>query len=856
MMDCGPAALTSILHMHGIRVSYESVRTLCAAEIDGTSLDDLEQAAAQLGLALEQHIVPEETLFLPGSNFLPAIVMLTQEGGGNHFVVLNHHGRGQNVWMMDPSTGRRLVTQNLVRSQIYLADLEADVTAWMEWAQSDDAIRPLTHRARKLVGAMRARALIKLTLASHNGSWRKLGALDAALRFAADISEHTSSKSDLYRLVEDLVTQTSEDHSPIPEIYWRVFPVDDSTIAVRGAMVLSVEGRTTAQAGLLSRARRNPMRELRGRVLRMMGGWRPLGVLCSSALGSALALAIEAVIFRAVLELGGQLQAGRQRFGLVVAMLALVAVNALFALSLARISRRLGRQLEGRFRLELFTKIPLLPVRYFQTRPVSDMADRAHGVAAVRGIPGVVSEYARLAGETITTILAIAILAPWSWWVLVIAGFVALIMLPSLVLPVVTERTLRIRTLIGTLMSYHLGAMEGVRAVRAHRAERAMRRAHGQTLQTWRESQTSLFHFASRMDIVVAGLMTIIAIVLAVQYLEHRPNGSGLLLLVFWAMTLPTLVRRLILLTLGSAEIEAAVARADDPIRAQIEDTALPEERISDKPIVLDAPVSIQAEDLVVRRGANEVLSNIRFDIPAGSHVAIVGASGAGKSTLIRLLLGWIEASEGTLRVNEKPYQGALVAALQNRTVWIDPDTYLWNRSLIANIRYGHGDERDVTEAVSSSGLIDTMSVLPQGFATQVGESGRRLSGGEGQRLRMSRGLMMNDPALVLLDEPFRGLPSNERTAFLQSIRTRWKGVTMLCATHDVDDTADFDWVLVVEDGKIVEQGSPAMLATQIDSRYAAMLSASLGMNAVLFASENNWRRWRLERGQVLEQED
>ncbi|HET8744963.1 MAG TPA: hypothetical protein VFM98_05135, partial [Ramlibacter sp.] len=143
--------------------------------------------------------------------------------------------------------------------------------------------------------------------------------------------------------------------------------------------------------------------------------------------------------------------------------------------------------------------------------------------------------------------------------------------------------------------------------------------------------------------------------------------------------------------------------------------------------------------------------------------------------------------------------------------------------------------------------LRAVLQKLPQGLQTWLGEGGALLSGGEGQRVRLARAFLQRDVRLALLDEPFRGLDRGQRRALLAEARTWWRHATLLCVTHDVTETQSFDRVLVVEGGRIVEDGAPRELARE-DSRYRAMLQAEEEVQSQLW-QDAAWRRIRVEDG-------
>jgi ATP-binding cassette subfamily B protein len=245
-------------------------------------------------------------------------------------------------------------------------------------------------------------------------------------------------------------------------------------------------------------------------------------------------------------------------------------------------------------------------------------------------------------------------------------------------------------------------------------------------------------------------------------------------------------------------------------------------------------------------------LHDIQIHVEAGSHVAIVGASGAGKSSLAGLLLGWHRAAVGRILIDGEPLDAARLDRLRRETAWVDPAIQLWNRSLIANLLYGRSDPTDVDlgEVLQEADLYPVLQRLPEGLQTALGERGGLLSAGEGQRVRLGRGLHHQSARLVLLDEPFRGLDRVQRRALLQRARRFWHGATLLCITHDVSDTQTFPRVLVLDTGRIVEEGCPAALAADPRSRYRAFLDAEAVVRSGLWSNEV-WRRLCLKGGRL-----
>ncbi|HEX5272711.1 MAG TPA: hypothetical protein VFW33_19575, partial [Gemmataceae bacterium] len=155
-----------------------------------------------------------------------------------------------------------------------------------------------------------------------------------------------------------------------------------------------------------------------------------------------------------------------------------------------------------------------------------------------------------------------------------------------------------------------------------------------------------------------------------------------------------------------------------------------------------------------------------------------------------------------------------------------------------------------VGDVLSAAALHEVLQRLPNGLQTALGEGGGLVSGGEGQRVRLGRGLGRARARLVILDEPFRGLDREQRRGLLRRARAAWSGATLVCVTHDVGETRQFPRVLVVEGGRVVEDGPPEKLLGDPASRYAALLRAEEEARAGLWGSAA-WRRLRLEDGRV-----
>ena len=265
---------------------------------------------------------------------------------------------------------------------------------------------------------------------------------------------------------------------------------------------------------------------------------------------------------------------------------------------------------------------------------------------------------------------------------------------------------------------------------------------------------------------------------------------------------------------------------------------------------------AIRFEGVQVASGGSEILRELHLDIPPGAHVAILGHSGAGKSALLGLLLGWHEPRTGRVLIDGAPLDRDALDRLRRETVWVDPAVHLYGDTLLDNLLYGAPAEASsaVPAAMAAADLREVVEVLPAGLQTRLGEGGRLLSGGQGQRVRLGRALVRSGVRLVLLDEAFRALNAEARRRLTRAARTHWRGATILQVTHDVSHALECDGVVVIEEGRVVEVGPPAALAAREGSRFAALLAADRNVQRDLWGNEG-WRRVRLEHGTLSEVE-
>ena len=227
-----------------------------------------------------------------------------------------------------------------------------------------------------------------------------------------------------------------------------------------------------------------------------------------------------------------------------------------------------------------------------------------------------------------------------------------------------------------------------------------------------------------------------------------------------------------------------------------------------------------------------QILKGINLEIEPGQTVAIVGPSGSGKSTIGRLLFRFYDVTGGSLKIDGQDLRDVSQSSLHSQIGIVPQDTVLFNETIEYNISYGlpYANEEHVVAASKAAKLHDFIVDLPDGYKTEVGERGLKLSGGEKQRVGISRTLLKNPP-ILLLDEATSALDSETEKEIQSSIQTMSEGRTVIAIAHRLSTIVNSDVIIVLEDGHIVERGKHDQLLAK-DGRYASMWHRQLAEEA------------------------
>ncbi|MEP0356285.1 ABC transporter ATP-binding protein/permease [Paraglaciecola sp.] len=339
-------------------------------------------------------------------------------------------------------------------------------------------------------------------------------------------------------------------------------------------------------------------------------------------------------------------------------------------------------------------------------------------------------------------------------------------------------------------------------------------------LQKWetarRKNRLSLFALNSGQASIIAISMTSMMALAAFQVAQGRMTIGDFVLINAFTMQI---FMPLNFLGFVYREIRGSLANIENLFNLLDQKTTVPINQ--DKPDLNINLGKVSFKNIEFNYLENrKIIKNISFNIEPGQKVAVVGESGSGKSTLVKLLFRFYDPNRGSISIDGQDISQVNQASLRQAIGIVPQDTVLFNDTILENIRYGRPEASDeeVQQAIDLAHLRSFISSLPDGHSTTVGERGLKLSGGEKQRVAIARTILKRPPILVF-DEATSSLDSQSEQAILKSLQEISQGHTSLVIAHRLSTIIDADKIVVLGEGKIIEQGSHSELLG-IDSAY------------------------------------
>ena len=466
-------------------------------------------------------------------------------------------------------------------------------------------------------------------------------------------------------------------------------------------------------------------------------------------------------------------------------------------------------QIEYELRNDLFSHLQKLSLSYFhQTKTGDIMARATNDLKAVR----------MLVGPGIRNLLNTIIMGSAAIILMLIIDYkltlYSLIPLPVLTIAVTIFSSrifYRFQKVQEQFSSISVGVQEnltGIRVVKAYVQEGNEKRKFKQLNQDYMDKNISLvkiwgLFFPFIMLIAGIGMVIVLwlggRLVMAGKIsLGQFVQFNGYLMMLTWPMM--ALGWAINLVQRGSASMGRLIEILDQA--PEIKDSEYLED-------IRTLEGEIEFKNVSFAYDKKVILKNIDLKIPKGITIGIIGPTGSGKSTLVTLIPRLLEVREGSLTIDGMEIKSIPLKILRKNIGYVPQETFLFSESLKENIIYGlEGfDEAKLRRAVSISALSDEIERFSQRYETPVGERGVTLSGGQKQRTALSRAII-REPKILILDDAFSSVDVHTEEKILKQLRKFRKRRTCILVSHRTSTIEDADWIVVLKDGRIVEQGT------------------------------------------------
>ena len=468
-----------------------------------------------------------------------------------------------------------------------------------------------------------------------------------------------------------------------------------------------------------------------------------------------------------------------------------------------------NHNLADRLRKRLFEQLQAVSLRYFaKTRSgelVNSLTSEINQVCLAFGI----TAFLIIRGSTLIAYVISMLLLSWQLTLISVMLFSLLSAAITTLLGRVREASFEWTKAAGSYASIALEFINGIRTVQAFATQDFERERFYAASSRFKKAAIKGLAASASVEPLAEGgataiLVGILLLAFATLIPQRQLNSAVLLTFLFVLFRLMPIIRQMN----GS---RAQISSFQGPLSSVKELL-----RTDNKPYLVDGALQFTGlkraiEFVSVDFGYepnNLVLQNITLTIKKGTTTALVGASGAGKSTLADLIPRFYDPTSGQILIDGIDLREFEINSLRRRLAVVSQDTFIFNTSVRNNIAYGteNADEKAILQVAKLANALEFIQELPEGFDTQLGDRGVRLSGGQRQRIAIARALL-RDPEILILDEATSALDSVSERLIQQSLEQLSQGRTVIAIAHRLSTIVRADKVVVLEAGRIVEQG-------------------------------------------------
>ncbi|MBL8560737.1 MAG: ABC transporter ATP-binding protein [Gemmobacter sp.] len=502
------------------------------------------------------------------------------------------------------------------------------------------------------------------------------------------------------------------------------------------------------------------------------------------------------------------------------AIFGLFLIRAITSVASKTLLTSIAQRSSTAMQVDLLAHVLTLETRFFQENPPGALMERVVGdTAAVQGvwtslITGVGRDMIAL-----VSLFAVALSIDVHWTLAALVGAPLLVAPAVLIQRYIRRKTLQMRHKAGLRTTRLDEIFHGIQAIKLNRMEAyqtdRFRRIVGEIVRAEVRTVTGRATIPALID-VITGIGFFTVLMLGGREIAEGSRTTGEFMAFFTAMALTFQpIRRL-----GDQAGIWQIASASLERIFRLFDTAPPPRLLAGSAKVAPGAPAIVLEDVHFAYDSLPVLNGLSFTAEAGQMTALVGASGAGKSTVFQLLTGMVEPSAGKITLGGVPIEALSLPDLRGQFASVSQDAMLFDETLRENVTLGQTVQADtLSAALDAAHVSDFLRQLPAGLETPAGPRGSALSGGQRQRIAIARALVAGAPVL-LLDEATSALDAASEAVVAEALNRLGAGRTTLVIAHRLATVREADKIVVLDHGRVVEQGTHAQLL-EIGGHYA-----------------------------------
>jgi ATP-binding cassette, subfamily B, bacterial MsbA len=490
-------------------------------------------------------------------------------------------------------------------------------------------------------------------------------------------------------------------------------------------------------------------------------------------------------------------------------LLFIIVLQAVFAVVHNYVFGFVGNRMTTDFRIEFFSHIQSLSLRFFQEHRVGEILSRmSNDISVIQN--ALVTIPVALLRQSITLIGAMAIILYLNWK---LTGLIFLILPPLMIFARVFGKRLRLfseklQDQVAQAVVVLEEVSSSIKIVKSFTRENYERDRFINQIETAFEKAIDKLKISSFFGPFILGLTFLVSAVLiwygGYQVMSGATTPGELAAFFLYALIVAGPIGTFVRLYTQIQEASGAIRRVYEILDTQ------PAIENPDNPVFLEnINGRIQFENVSFGYSEkSEILHNISFNIQPGQTVALVGPSGAGKSTVIKLLHRFFDVSQGSIRIDGHNIKELDRKSFLSQIALVPQETLLFGGTVKENILYGKLDasEEELEEAARKANAHDFIAELEKGYETIVGEKGAKLSGGERQRIAIARAIL-KDPKILVLDEATSSLDNHSESLIQDAIETLMQNRTTFIVAHRLSTIHQADQIIVLENGKVVEIG-------------------------------------------------